>query len=249
MPLFKPVLHDEGDLADLVSLSGVAANSTDLGAFDGELIADGETVKGALQDLEGAIEATNTTLGVAPSSSQQAIGADAAILAGVSLGEANMGAFTGSTIGDGESIKGALQDLETAVELKADDAAINGRVDAADAAAADLATLSGVAAGETDLGAFGGSTLSPNLTVKAALGELEVAVEDAANGAAINARVDLTDADVAEVRAAIGLADGETNVGTFTGTTITSFGTAKELSRNWKLHTRHTLLLLLLTSP
>lgn len=45
------------DVADLVTLSGVAANSTDLGTFTGAIIPDGSTVKSALQSLETTIEA------------------------------------------------------------------------------------------------------------------------------------------------------------------------------------------------
>lgn len=45
------------DVADLVTLSGVAVNSTTLGSFSGAIISDNETVKGALQDLETFIEA------------------------------------------------------------------------------------------------------------------------------------------------------------------------------------------------
>lgn len=44
------------DVADLVTLSGVAVNSTDLGTFTGSLIPDSSTVKSALQSLETVIE-------------------------------------------------------------------------------------------------------------------------------------------------------------------------------------------------
>jgi len=42
--------------ADLQTFSGVSQGSTDLGTFPGAIIADNETVKGALEDLEGFIE-------------------------------------------------------------------------------------------------------------------------------------------------------------------------------------------------
>lgn len=45
-----------GDVADLVTLSGVAAGSASLGTFTGDIIADSSTVKTALQSLETAIE-------------------------------------------------------------------------------------------------------------------------------------------------------------------------------------------------
>lgn len=44
------------DVDDLITLTGVPANSTDLGTFSGAIIGDNETIKGALQDLETAIE-------------------------------------------------------------------------------------------------------------------------------------------------------------------------------------------------
>lgn len=45
-----------GHIASLVSLSGVAGGSTDLGTFTGVTIPDASTIKGALQSLETAIE-------------------------------------------------------------------------------------------------------------------------------------------------------------------------------------------------
>lgn len=46
----------EGDVADLITLSGVAANSTDLGTFTGTTIPDNSDVKEALQALETEVE-------------------------------------------------------------------------------------------------------------------------------------------------------------------------------------------------
>ena len=45
------------DVADLVTLSGVAVNSVDLGTFTGSIIPDASDVKEALQSLETAVEA------------------------------------------------------------------------------------------------------------------------------------------------------------------------------------------------
>lgn len=47
---------DKVRLNSLVTLSGVAANSTHLGAFIGGIISDNRTIKQALQDLETSIE-------------------------------------------------------------------------------------------------------------------------------------------------------------------------------------------------
>lgn len=52
------------DVADLVTLSGVPANSTDLGTFTGTTIPDASTIKSALQSLETGLEAhINDTVG------------------------------------------------------------------------------------------------------------------------------------------------------------------------------------------
>ena len=45
------------DVDDLITLSGVVANSTNLGTFTGVTIPDSSTVKSALQSLETAVEA------------------------------------------------------------------------------------------------------------------------------------------------------------------------------------------------
>lgn len=47
---------DLGDVNSLVSLSGVSAGMTDLGAFSGSIIANSRTIKAALQDLETYVE-------------------------------------------------------------------------------------------------------------------------------------------------------------------------------------------------
>lgn len=52
---------DHQDVADLATLSGVAANSTDLGTFTGDTIPDAQTIKQALQALETKAE-NNTSL-------------------------------------------------------------------------------------------------------------------------------------------------------------------------------------------
>ena len=50
------VTEIDGNVDDLVSLSGVAENSTGLGTFTGSTISDAANVKDALQDLETAVE-------------------------------------------------------------------------------------------------------------------------------------------------------------------------------------------------
>ena len=96
-----------------------------------------------------------------------------ATLSGVAKDSTNLGTFTGATIADSQTIKAALQALETAVEAAGSAASLT----AVTADVADLRTLSGTSDGDTDLGAFTGSTISDDVTVKAALQALETAVE------------------------------------------------------------------------
>lgn len=116
----KDLIDDAGDsqdVADLITLTGVAANETDLGTFTGDTIADSRTIKGALQDLETEVETKADTSVV---DEIDANVNDLITLSGVAENEVDLGTFTGSTIADDSTIKSALQDLETEVELKLD---------------------------------------------------------------------------------------------------------------------------------
>ena len=97
-----------------------------------------------------------------------------ATLTGVAKDETGLGTFTGSTIGDAVTLKAALQALETSLETKG----TAGSVSAVSTNVGDLVTLSGVAQNAEDLGAFSGSTITSDVTVKAALQLLETAVEN-----------------------------------------------------------------------
>lgn len=48
---------------NLVSLSGVAPNSTNLGSFTGTIISDNGTIKSGLQDIETYLQSTDTYTG------------------------------------------------------------------------------------------------------------------------------------------------------------------------------------------
>ena len=98
-----------------------------------------------------------------------------ATLTGVAKDSTGLGTFSGSTIGDSATIKAALQSLETSLETKGS----AGSVTSVSTNVGDLVTLSGVAQNAEDLGTFTGSTISDNVTVKAALQALETAVEAA----------------------------------------------------------------------
>lgn len=98
------------DVADLISLSGVSANSTDLGSFTGTTIPNNSTVKGALQALETEVETKAADTDVA----------DLITLSGVAANSTTLGTFTGTTIPDNSDVKEAIQALETEVETKLD---------------------------------------------------------------------------------------------------------------------------------
>ena len=97
-----------------------------------------------------------------------------ATLTGVAKDSENLGSFSGVTIADDQTIKAALQALETSVESKGSSASLTSLT----TAVGDLNTLSGVAQNAEDLGSFTGSTISNNLTLKAALQEVEDGLED-----------------------------------------------------------------------
>lgn len=127
-------------------------------------ITSADTVESAIQKLDGNNDAQDSVLGT-------------------SQGATNLGTFTGTTITDNTSVKGALQELETEVELKADQTV----VDEIDQNVDDLITLSGVAENSTDLGSFTGDTIPDNQTIKQALQALETAYENVAPGKEIEA--------------------------------------------------------------
>ena len=65
----------DGNVDDLISLSGVAENATGLGTFTGSTISDGANIKDALQDLETAAE--NAAAGSAVADRTKTITGDA----------------------------------------------------------------------------------------------------------------------------------------------------------------------------
>jgi hypothetical protein len=155
---------DLAHIADLVSLSGVAAGSANLGTFTGSIIPDSQTIKAALQALETSLEttagnaefvddtfriqdeldatkkiafqasgiATATTRTVTMPNTDVDLGSiatnasditdlqtdvdDLVILSGVAANAEDLGTFTGSIIPDSQTIKEALQALESEIE-------------------------------------------------------------------------------------------------------------------------------------
>lgn len=98
-------------IADLQTLSGVAANSTSLGAFTGAIIPDTSTIKQALQALETEAEDIAGDVSTVMQDT-----ADLIVLTGVAANQTDLGSFTGDIIPDASDIKEALQSLETAIE-------------------------------------------------------------------------------------------------------------------------------------
>ena len=129
---------NETHIDNAATLSGLAKDSTDLGTFTGTTIADSETIKGALQTLETAVESKGSATSL--TSLTTAVG-DLNTLTGVAQNATNLGTFTGSTIADNVAVKTAIQALETAVETKA-------------ATGANVNTLVGVTSGETEPASF-----------------------------------------------------------------------------------------------
>ena len=70
------VTEVDGNVDDLISLSGVAENQTGLGTFTGSTISDGANIKDALQDLEVAAEAAASGSAVADRTKTQTGDAD-----------------------------------------------------------------------------------------------------------------------------------------------------------------------------
>ena len=117
-----------------------------------------------------------------------------ATLSGLAKDSTSLGTFTGTTIADSQTIKAALQALETAVESKGSATSLTSLT----TAVGDLNTLSGVAQNATNLGTFTGSTIADDVAVKTALQSLETAVETKCNtGANVNTLVGVTSAETA----------------------------------------------------
>jgi hypothetical protein len=208
----------EGKIDDLVALTGVAANATDLGTFDGGTISDGRTVKEALQELETAVEGAvaggsefaddvfrvqdngDATKEIA----FQASGITTGTTRTITMPDANV------NLGDIATLQSDLNVAESDIDTLQSD------LDAAEVDIADLQTLTGVAANATDLGAFTGSTIPDGSDIKEALQELETAVES------------VSGSDISDLETLTGAGTGATDMGSFSGGTIPDGSDIKE---------------------
>ena len=126
-----------------------------------------------------------------------------------------------------DSAPTALNTLNELAAALNDDASfsttITNLIDANETHIDNVATLTGVAKDSANLGTFTGSTISDNVTVKAAIQALETAVEAAGSGTSLNAVIQ----DASDLQTLTGIADGNSDLGTFTGSTIADSTTIK----------------------
>ena len=157
-------------------LSGYATESY-VGTQISNLIDGAPDALNTLNEIAAAIndDASIATTLTALSTANETHIDNLATLTGVAKDSTGLGTFSGSTIADSATIKAALQSLETSLETKGS----AGSITSVSTNVGDLVTLSGVAQNAEDLGTFTGSTISDNVTVKAALQALETAVEAA----------------------------------------------------------------------
>lgn len=210
----------------IANLFSSVASGTDLGTFTGDTIADNASVKAALQALETAFEAevTNRATAITSAVNDLVDGAPGTL---DTLNE------IAAALNDDASAATTLTALATANEVHIDNAV----------------SLTGVAKDATNLGTFTGSTISDSKTVKEAMQQLETALEAeaAARALAVSAENTAMLAAVATVQADVdqnesdadaavaanevhidnlatlsGLAKDSTDLGNFTGSTITN---------------------------
>lgn len=195
------LLEVDGNVSDLITLTGIGENVTNLGSFLGTTISGNTTVKQALQDLETAQEEIDTNTN------------DLVTLSGVAENATDLGSFTGSTIGANKTVKGALQALETGLASEAlaraatvsaeatsrsnADANLQNQITSNDSQLGSLQSLLGYTSGTNNLGEFSGSVISDDTDVKNALQELEAAVEAESASRASAVAQEVTDRNAA----------------------------------------------------
>lgn len=189
---------------DLVSLSGVPANSTAFGTFSGTVITDGASIQSALQELETVAEATQSTAGT-----NQSLINDVISLSGVPASSTAFGSFPGSIISDGASMQLALQQLETVAEATQSTAGTNQSL------TNDLISLSGVPGSTTAFASFSGTIISDGSSIQQALQELETVAEATQSTAGTNQSL------INDLGTLSGVPLSSTGLGTFSGTIIT----------------------------
>lgn len=238
------------DVADLVSLTGVAANSTDLGTFTGTTIPDNSDIKEALQALETEVETkasteldnlTTTAINadlVSDANQTRDLGSFANQWAEVYTGYIGGGASneqyidlnpaTGMLIQQGGT---STEQLE--VSTYSTDAAAtspNILIETGSAAARGDITVN---AGAVSINSGEEITLNPSTEVSLSSKKITsladpTAAQDAATKNYVDNTVSGISTDVSDLITLSGVAANSTTLGTFTGTTIPDSSDIKE---------------------
>ena len=129
-------------------------------------------------------------------------------------------------------VDGAPAALDTLNELAAalgddDDIAVSltALINANETHVDNMATLTGAAKDAVNLGAFTGTTISGNPTIKQALQDLETSLETKGSGASVTS----VSTAVGDLNTLTGVAQNEEDLGTFTGSTLPDSQTVKSL--------------------
>ena len=92
----------------------------------------------------------------------------------------------------------------------------------------DLRTLTGLSAGETDLGVFSGNIIQDNASIKNALQSIEDKIEENDQAGAKASALLEVDGNVNDLVTLTGVGENVTNLGSFSGTTISGNTTVKQ---------------------
>lgn len=159
----RDIAADGADLDDLVTLSGVAANSTSLGTFTGTTITDTQTIKTALQELETALEAITgaTNLGYTAAPTNGTVTSDTGTNATLTLADGTNAGLMAPA--DFTKLGGVATGADVTPLIDDDTmaAATAANVPSAESVVAYIATA--VAGFSTYKGGYNASTNSPDL--------------------------------------------------------------------------------------
>lgn len=210
------VTEIDANVDDLITLSGVAENATDLGTFTGTTITDAQTVKSALQELETSLE---TKAAVADLTETDTNTDDLVTLSGVAENSTSLGTFTGTTIADNETVKGALQDLETEVETKASSTDLTSHT----GASSEVHGVTGSVVGTTDAQTLTNKTLDGTTTHSGIIDHQE---ESVSGGTAVEADITIAKENVrltgtpTGLRSVVAVSGGRAVIINKTGSTV-----------------------------
>ena len=221
------ITANETHIDNVATLSGVAKDSTHLATFTGSTISDNQTVKAAIQALETAVETKQATDAELTELATMASTTAAAL---ADLLEAEVQILDGATLSTTELnyVDGVTSAIQTQLDAKLASSGAQAALHVD-----HIITLSGVAQAADNLGTFTGGTIADSATIKAALQALETKVE------AVQSDVDGNEGDADTAIAAnethidnaatlSGVAKDATNLGTFTGSTVSDSRTVKQ---------------------